>query len=693
MIGEPEVISSKRKGLPEELPFNFILPDGTPFKFGLPLQKEPSESEESDDSESEDTEGSESKGDEKRKKGEDQQPFVLEPSPQPPEQSGRKFVRVRRKFETVPIPEFPTRICDFEFLGTLGRGAFGEVKEVRFNGASYALKIETSYAERCRQEKHREKKETLPNRACKPDLEPHLNSSCKADLESPVGLDPSSLREVDFMRRITHPHISKAIHVFIDDGDLVESHSDLESTKRGPGKICYLSERAFCNLEHFMKLNPTKKVFISLLHQVFLSVDAVHSLGYVQGDIKPSNFLLFKTPSGRIHLKLSDFGFVQRNAKGGKFRHIQGRIYKAPEISEGKCNYDYKADIWTVGVVIFKMLFGVFPIELMPGENEEERYETLRNFLEEGEDFLNALSNLETPKIKKYIEGVHKSSLLLGETFSDVVDLMMNCLVIDPSKRASAAWALKHKIFQSMVSLPCQAIEELTVSLRTKSYKYPLFLYGKVDKALGSQLTKILTIDLFERLVDMYDLNNEFSYQDASAVLAVCYILAWKLSEGKRVAMTSLKQICHIFDLEVGPETLIKLERYVVEDLDFVLYPDNFGTWPSRHPNAINEALNFVLNSYRYSAWIVEEFRERKFDQVHKSLAEIRKTGQMGNSTSSFSNESEGKSFSGPMPTPGQGDIYSHTHKAPHSVLPVGEIDFGVMLPPGMLQLVLSTEV
>ena len=37
-------------------------------------------------------------------------------------------------------------------------------------------------------------------------------------------------------------------------------------------------------------------------------------------------------------------------------------IYMAPEILKG-CNYNIKADIWSMGVVLFEMLFGYCPFE------------------------------------------------------------------------------------------------------------------------------------------------------------------------------------------------------------------------------------------------------------------------------------------------------------------------------------------
>jgi serine/threonine protein kinase len=76
-------------------------------------------------------------------------------------------------------------------------------------------------------------------------------------------------------------------------------------------------------------------------------------------DLKPSNILLH---DGKI--KLADFGFCRllKNKEEMAKTMLGSPIYMAPEILKG-LDYSSKADIWSLGVVLFEMLFGYCPFE------------------------------------------------------------------------------------------------------------------------------------------------------------------------------------------------------------------------------------------------------------------------------------------------------------------------------------------
>ena len=76
-------------------------------------------------------------------------------------------------------------------------------------------------------------------------------------------------------------------------------------------------------------------------------------------DLKPDNILLH---NGSI--KLADFGFCK--ALSNKNEPIQtmlgSPIYMAPEVLRGQI-YTIKADIWSLGIVFYQMLFGKCPYQ------------------------------------------------------------------------------------------------------------------------------------------------------------------------------------------------------------------------------------------------------------------------------------------------------------------------------------------
>lgn len=99
-----------------------------------------------------------------------------------------------------------------------------------------------------------------------------------------------------------------------------------------------------------------------MIKQTLLALNYLHSRNLVHRDVKLENLLVTgKSESGDILIKLTDFGFVTSLKPGEKATLTVGSPkYMSPEIMTRK-PYDYKCDVWALGVLTFILLSGDIP--------------------------------------------------------------------------------------------------------------------------------------------------------------------------------------------------------------------------------------------------------------------------------------------------------------------------------------------
>jgi serine/threonine-protein kinase len=103
--------------------------------------------------------------------------------------------------------------------------------------------------------------------------------------------------------------------------------------------------------------------------QMLEGVDAAHHAGVVHRDLKPDNVMITKGPKGEPLLKLLDFGIAKLKVSGELDRGLTrpGVVmgtpeYMAPEQAFSADAVDARADVFSLGVMIFEMLAGRRPV-------------------------------------------------------------------------------------------------------------------------------------------------------------------------------------------------------------------------------------------------------------------------------------------------------------------------------------------
>ena len=95
-----------------------------------------------------------------------------------------------------------------------------------------------------------------------------------------------------------------------------------------------------------------------------------HSIGIVHRDLKPANLFLARRADGSPCVKVLDFGISKMRDKGGlggdmnTTRATLGSpLYMSPEQLVSTGDVDARADLWSLGVILYELLSGRLPYE------------------------------------------------------------------------------------------------------------------------------------------------------------------------------------------------------------------------------------------------------------------------------------------------------------------------------------------
>uniref|UniRef100_A0A673K7H2 non-specific serine/threonine protein kinase n=1 Tax=Sinocyclocheilus rhinocerous TaxID=307959 RepID=A0A673K7H2_9TELE len=145
----------------------------------------------------------------------------------------------------------------------------------------------------------------------------------------------------------------------------------------------------------------TLRVF---LQQIAAAMRILNSKGIIHRDLKPQNILLSytgrkKSSINGIRIKIADFGFARYLQSNMMAATLCGSpMYMAPEVIMSQ-NYDAKADLWSIGTVIYQCLVGKPPFQANSPQD-------LRMFYEKNKTLVPNIPRETSPQLEDLLLGL-----------------------------------------------------------------------------------------------------------------------------------------------------------------------------------------------------------------------------------------------------------------------------------------------
>lgn len=218
-------------------------------------------------------------------------------------------------------------------------------------------------------------------------------------------------REIEIASALHHPHCLPIFNSFLTPSS--EYVISMPLAKYGAFEVTKRPELSIYDAVRF-------------LHQIGSALEYMHENGYVHRDIKPQNVLIFETG-----FALCDFSVSTKlhNPDELLTGEIGTSFFMSPQVSNQEQYKPKPADMWSLGVTIFVLIYGTYPYDL------QKIYDNAsQSMLKNNVSRIQPLGELEFPEYPTLP--------------TDLKNILRKLLDKDPDTRMTASELVNHPYIQ-----------------------------------------------------------------------------------------------------------------------------------------------------------------------------------------------------------------------------------------------------
>ncbi|KAM3566061.1 hypothetical protein ARSEF4850_000960 [Beauveria asiatica] len=235
----------------------------------------------------------------------------------------------------------------------------------------------------------------------------HLPEPSDGQMRVPMAIE----REVAILKLIEHPNIMKLYDIWENRSEMqVGNYLILEYIDQG-------DLFTFINT----KGRLSEQVAIFFFRQMISAIAYCHSFNVCHRDLKPENILI----TADLQIKIADFGMaaLHQTATHQLATACGSPHYAAPELLKNRQYRGDKADIWSMGVILYAMLSATLPFDdpdlrVMMGKTKKGMYEMPKHLSPEAEDLIRRMLQVN-PERRINLQDIWNHPLVQKYSYQD----------------------------------------------------------------------------------------------------------------------------------------------------------------------------------------------------------------------------------------------------------------------------------